>query len=419
MTDERPTFLTRLARRPFPIFLGLAAGFLGCCVAGRVAARQQPYESFQRFHIGIAPESHYYPTYSQTLNLARAHVKPGKTLVVIGGSSVLYGSGQRGTHVWTRRLQELLGDDYVVLNLAMRAGWPNEFSGLIIEQLVAEGVPLVAVVSGAEFIGWGSSWDGYFYRYLFWDAWGKGLLQPEPRREAWLQDGFYETFEKQQPADAKARRQLAEARDKALEMRRRGLIDGVTYSSDLWHYLGYRYCGTVWTMFRAKDFWKPHRKFPDTEPGELVPWELSHNPAQDEVHLRILRGVNEYGTNLELHKGKYDHVANQYKTFLPEAIRDRVLFVLRMEGAYYRNRLRPDERAVYEDMFFRISDAVRGVGMNTVVVGQNYGERDYADRSHFNESGGRKLAEDVAPQVRALKEKLYGAKPDAANGEKP
>ncbi|MDY3551790.1 hypothetical protein R5W24_000869 [Gemmata sp. JC717] len=412
MSDEpRPTFLARVARRPLPVLLGLAVGFLGCCVAGRVAARQQPFKNFVRFHPGIAPESHYYPTYSQTLNLARQHVKPDTTLVLVCGNSVLYGVGQRPAHLWSKHLQEELGDDYVVLNMAMRGSHPNEFGGLIAEQLAADGVRLVVVTIGSEGGGWGGLWDGQFYRYFFWDAWGKGQLLPHPPRDRWLTDEFEAQYE-YKGDDPAVRKVLDAQRREALEFRHRGRIDGVAYAADLWTYIADRYRGTVWTPMKYPKFWQPHRELADHEPGALVPWEAGHQPATVDPELRILRGQFQTGVGYNLLRGNYyREVGEQYKKFLPPSLEERVLFVLRMEGMYYRNKLPPDERKEYDEVFRRYRDAVRQAGLNVELVGERYEERDYADRSHLSESGGRKLATDLAPTIRAMNAKLYGPRP--------
>ncbi|MDY3551792.1 hypothetical protein R5W24_000871 [Gemmata sp. JC717] len=408
--DAPVAFLARVARRPLPVLLGLAVGFLGCCVAGRVAARQQPFKNFVRFHPGIAPESHYYPTYSQTLNLARQHVKPDTTLVIVGGNSVLHGVGQRPAHVWTKRLQELLGDRYVVLNLAMRAQWPNEVGGLIAERLAADGVPVVYVTIGTENVGWGCDWAGGTYPYFFWDAYGKGAVPADPRREQWLEHEFYDRFG-DEPADPAARRRRAAWRDQVREERHRGTVDGVAYAADLWTYVADRYRGTIWTPMKYPKFWAPHRTLTDSDPGATIPFEAYNGPAQEPFELNHMRHVAGSPIARELLQGRgQDAVGDQFGMYLADALRDRTLYVLRMEGAYFRNRLAPDDRATYEAVYRRLRDAVRGAGLNVELVGERYEERDYFDRAHLSESGGRKLAADLAPAVRAMSAKLYGTR---------
>src|SRR6202021_434933 len=88
-------------------------------------------------------------------------------------------------------LQELLGQNYVVLNLALRGTDPFEFGGLVAEKLASEGVPVVFVtvaLDGNADVSADSEWEGRVHKYFFWDAWGKGLLPPDVGRDQWLGD---------------------------------------------------------------------------------------------------------------------------------------------------------------------------------------------------------------------------------------
>src|SRR5262249_53483452 len=157
-------------------------------------------------------------------------------------------------------LQEVLGDDYVVLNLAVRAGCQEEVGALIAEKLTAEGVPLILICCAKP-----KGWDGSYHRYFFWDAWGKGQLPPEPRRKHWLKYEFATQY-----AD----------NEKILEQRRSGLVDGAVYSRDLWNYVAYNYCATTWTPLKYPDFWEPYRRLEDDDLGAKVPFEYLNNPSR-------------------------------------------------------------------------------------------------------------------------------------------
>src|SRR5262249_38079452 len=109
---------------PWALLVGVAAAFLGCCLAGHLASRRNHLHHFGRFHLMRPPEPLYYPTVGQVRQFARSHYDRDKVLVIVGGSSVLHGTGQRAGHVWTDRLQEELGDGYQILNLALRGGRP-------------------------------------------------------------------------------------------------------------------------------------------------------------------------------------------------------------------------------------------------------------------------------------------------------
>src|SRR5262249_8702245 len=173
----RPTTPGWLERAvvPGPLFLGAAGAFLLCCVGGFLAGRRNCYPAFERFHQFINIESAYYPTASQARALARARLDPAKVAVVVGGNSVLYGTGQRGRAVWTKELQALLGERYQVINLGARGAEPSEFGATAAEMLSGEYPRLIFISDLGSSTAPGNP-DGNIYRYFFWDAYYKGLL---------------------------------------------------------------------------------------------------------------------------------------------------------------------------------------------------------------------------------------------------
>jgi hypothetical protein len=406
--EPHVTFLARLARRPFPIFLGIVVGFVACCLAGRLAAKQQPFEDFVRFHAYRSPEVNYYPSFSRVLNLAREHIHPGKILVVVGGNSILHGVGQRESQVWTRHLQEQLGDRFEVLNLALKGNDPFELGGLVAERLVSEGAPVIFVTSALDGnidTGAGGEWEGRLYQYFFWDAWGKGLVPSDERRDQWLNDD--------------ASRKPYGGRNR-LELRYCGLIDGVTYADDLWNDVAYRYLCSVWSPLKYPKFWEAYRKLPDPDPGDTLPFDHFNNEAYVPISHKIMLAWIHTPLADGLLRGDSDErVARIHRRFVPAALQHRTLYVFRSEGVYYLKRLPPDEQARYRAVVHRLPQAINGEDLRVQVVGENYTERDYYDRSHFSEQGGRKVAIDLAPSIRSIAEKLYGASNANLPGGKP
>ena len=402
------TFLARLARRPIPVFIGLVVGFAGCCIAGRVAANIQPFEHFTRFHQHIMPTNHYYPSFSQVFNLARERAKTGKVLVVVGGNSIMHGAGQRESELWTRRLQTLLGEDYAVLNLALWGNDPFEIGGLIAERLASEGVHVILVTSALDGnldAGSWAEWEGRVYQYFFWDAWGKGLLPADERREEWLNsESTYKN-----PRFPLRR-----------EMRCHGLVDGLTYAADLWNTVSYRYLATVFTGLKYPDFWEPYCNSPDQDQGDLVPFELRTRVDEISRQLDIVRASIYCRSAQALLKGGNDEtVAAAYRNFLPANLYNRTLLVFRMECIYYREHLTTTEQEHYVAIARRLPEAIGGGGLHVQVVGENYSKQDFADRCHFSEKGGRKLASDLAPSIRAIAAQLYGLNDPNSKGVKP
>ena len=131
--DGRPAACPTLA--PRLLLLGVVASFLACCVAGRLLSRVNCLRNFTRFHPSINYQNLYYPTVSQVRSLARDTLDPDKVVVVLGGNSILQGFGQGAAGNWTRHLQELLGERFQVLNLALPNTIPFEFGAVAAEVL--------------------------------------------------------------------------------------------------------------------------------------------------------------------------------------------------------------------------------------------------------------------------------------------
>jgi hypothetical protein len=100
--------------------VGAAVGFGSCSVAGHLVP--ETMEPFTRFHFFVSPDTDYYPTVRSVWNMVLGRADRNKTMVIVGGSSVLYGIGQTSSKSFADFLGRELGDRYVVINLAMRGG---------------------------------------------------------------------------------------------------------------------------------------------------------------------------------------------------------------------------------------------------------------------------------------------------------
>src|SRR6516164_5275232 len=202
---------------PAGFFSGLVLSFLSCCVAGFILRNQNCYEAVERFHRFINIETLFYPTACQLRALGRSRLDPEKIAVVVGGNSILYGTSQRDEAVWTRRLQELLGQQYQVINLGTPGALPGEFGGVAAE-ILARDYPRLIFFTDQQPAAPAGDPDGHLYRYLFWDAYYKGLLQSDSlREERLLQLGDSRT-----------------AREKLVELKLQMVQDSYLSFRDLW-----------------------------------------------------------------------------------------------------------------------------------------------------------------------------------------
>jgi hypothetical protein len=210
--------------------------------------RRNVYRDFQRFHTAMSPETYHYPTVRHVRALARSR-GTGKTLVLVGGNSILHGCGQPESELWTRRLQEHLGDDYRVLNLGLKAALPAEFGGVAAEILSQEHERVIFVTNLVSLgVKLGEA-DGGHFRYFFWEAYHRGLLRKHPDREIRL----------------RALRENNKRDEAFAELQRQMRVDRLTSSRDLWSAVEYGDVSTVWSVQVRWNFPKPRKRYPDVD----------------------------------------------------------------------------------------------------------------------------------------------------------
>jgi hypothetical protein len=375
--DDEPGWAEFLA--PNALLAGAVASFLGCCGAGFLADRHNPFERFGRFHASLTPESLFYPTAGQVRALARSLLPPDKIAVVIGGSSRLHGTGQPAGSVWTNRLQAELGDEFRVLNLALRCGASSEFGQAVAEMLSAEYPRLIFITDAFPGGGMSPRPDGHCYRYFYWDAFYKGLLPPAPHREALL-------------------RKLDQGEENA-ELKRRMRLDSVCYFTGLWNWLGYRHLFTVWMPHNPGWFTRPRRSLDDSDPGPLPLDRRFPGPALGEWLSRLRAMIDSVQV---VGDGAVDWP--DYRELLhglfPGPLRPRVLLVLPRVSVYHLAQLRPKDRRTYTWVCAASVRATEAAGVAALEVGEGFAQEDYADFLHLSPSGGDKLAVRVATKVR-------------------
>jgi hypothetical protein len=388
---------------PPALFLGVGLSFLACCGAGFWASRHDCLENFQRFHVFLSPETLYYPTVNQVRQLVKGRVGPGQIAVVVGGSSILHGTGQTEAQLWTRKLQALLGGRYRVINLGMRSARTAEFGGVAAEVLSRDLKKLI-FVSDLHPEGMYGEPDGTYYRYFFWDAHARGLLVPHRRREERLRP-WAGKVEETEPGPGTG---VASREELQFQM---GLDRGC-YFNDLWTTLAYTHLVTVWTPLTRECFSRPRRRYADPEAGPGPP--ATRFATDFDRSMAQLRGQfagrcvkDAAGKWVEDPRpgtwARFDRVAREH---FPPSVRRRTLLLVVWNSAYHVNRLSADERSCYAAVSRLAVGRLKKLGFAALEVGKNYSPADYADYQHLTEAGGARMAAAVAPRVRALARRL-------------
>jgi hypothetical protein len=402
MTANRPDDLPAWARyiSPNSLFLGAVLGFAGCCLAGYLASRHNPFDEFERFHFLMSAETHYYPTANQVRELARSKLDPGKIAVIVGGSSRLHGTCQSIPFVWTRRLQDELGDEFQVLNLALRSGTTAEFAEPVAEMLYRE-YPRLIVVSDINPGGMSCHRpDGNLHRYFYWDAFYKGLLLPAPQRNTYLR----EVGGREDEVGRKAGKLLAAD----AELRRRMKLDAALYFTDLWNWVAYRHVFTLWDPNSQRPFTKPRWSMHDSDPGPLPVYTrfIGSDPLGQVALLRksisglalAEAGAGEGADDSAAPWTTFHHI--NLRASFPDPIRSRLVLLLPWHSRFHLNLLTPDEQVKYGRICRATVRITESEGIAALEIGAGFTIEDYADMLHFSPRGGDKMAVLVAAKVR-------------------
>jgi hypothetical protein len=372
------------------LLLGIAAGFFAAVRLGHDAAGYSKPSNFKRLHQRISPEAAFYPPFAMLENLALAHWRPGLTVVIVGGNSILQGVGQNEHELWSLRLQTLLGDRYVVVNLSLRGAYPSEGGALVAESLVRRGIPVIYVANS----GPGPTARAYesTYDFVFWDARAQGRLLTNLPRDTEL------TYRKTALLPA-GRAKLATA---ALSAN----LNRELHFQELWHHISYRHFSTIWTYVTREKFWRPRSEFIDWEPSS-PPLDQRFREGFD-TEMTITRTFSQTLAEPDGAGGwrasapsLQQAMIDIEEVFAPP-LRPHMLMLLSQNCPYYRDRLTRAERARDEFVYATYEKLWRDHGIACVTAGTDFTPADYRDRTHLSPEGGYKLAELVAAQIRKL-----------------
>lgn len=377
-------------------FLALLLGTLILAMAGRLASQTSSLHGFTRFHQYINPTSFYYPTASQVVALAREASEDNRIVVVIGGSSVMLGAGQSNAELWSHALQRKLGDRYRVLNLALPSGSPQEHGSVAFQYLVTRAGRVIYLTDvGGSF----NYPDGLFYPYVYWDAYYRGYLVPNPDAMPVIE-------------------QLSPSRSTSPtleELKLRAALDSVLSFSDLWNVVGYRWAFTTWSylVVPPDGYWfAPRSQFTDTQAGYTDAARYAQPPY--DVAMDIVRGsVQVTCTKSDAGLVRNPNVAPYWSAWeelaraaFPESVRPQIVMTQVMHARKYRDGLSADELRCYTGLWDETNDRLHALGYGAMVLGRDWTAEDHVDVVHPSAEGGVKMATELAAQVQDLAGRL-------------
>lgn len=380
------------------MLIGLGLGLLGLAVAGRLVTHTDWHPGFVRFHPYLTPETLYEPTVGELSAVVRANCRPDQILVVIGGNSILQGVGQPVDKIWSRRLQELLGDRYAVVNLAFRGSSMTDGGAVAAEALRHE-FPRQIYMANDTPLGAPDPVGSDPYRFMLFDAYYKGLLTDFPARDKAISE-----YSRNPVKYPEIFSQILSAR-----------VDSLLRFRDFWTWWSANLFFTFPTD-RSPDVrtaYKPRNAFLDTEPDfESIPFADRFSERFANAEMAITRGYTEIYYERDS-TGAWRWIPAQREGFqglvrnaFPDELKPRTLIIVSRNSPYYTRQLNDSERARDE---IAVQDALAGwreAGYSSIDYGGDFSVADYGDRTHLTVSGGRKLAELVAAEVEAMSDRL-------------
>jgi len=396
--DSSVTILEKFGQLllPFWVFSGIVVGFGLMVLAGRWLGKQNLFTDYQRSYIWISPDGYFYPSLNNLTHVV-SHIAPkGKILVLVGGDSVLVGVGQRKEQVWTKELQRLLGPEFQVVNLAFRGAGPMEMGAVVAEVSSKKYSRLIYVAREDQPLLMGPP-QGSTYAYLFWQAQATGTLVKFTPRSEEIKKAFF-------GSDAKLKGILIEA---CL----RGYFDCWTHASDLWNYIGYNCDFTVFNPFiyPPERFFEARKKSNDEayQDTEVPPIPERFKPLK-EKNMQIIRSIFQYCVErdaegeLRIKPAILDNFIRNARTAIPDEFKRRTLVLLSYNAPYLVHELSRDEYTAYEFVYDQGKSWLKKAGYHSILVDPDLIDQDFADGVHLTPSGGERMADNVAQEVRAM-----------------
>jgi hypothetical protein len=388
---EACAWLHDLPTKPFLAAFVLSFG--ACVFAGYAVGRRSMFESFVRFFQPIQPQTYFYPTARELVSYIENTVPKDKILVLVGGASYFRGTGQNPGELWSVELQRVLGERYAVVNFAIDQAGPPAFAGVAYQILARKYPRMVYVTTGGAF-----SEDpidgGDVYRYIYWDAYYKGLLAFDP---AWISRVRREED-----------RQMRNRETQELHLGKR--IDAATYACDLWTWIGYKHVFTVWsdsfplTPFRARN------RYFETDDPDLV--KKQHETRANREIVELIEGRERSSSRLgyvQAADGRWavdpqaqTAIARHYDQMFPPPVRSHAIIVMLRGNRFFMQTLTEDDRRRVDEMTRLGQQTIQKLGYRVLDVGADFSIDDYVDWGHLMASGGRKVAHTVADDIRRM-----------------
>lgn len=386
---------------PRVFLLGFVIGLLTCSLLGRKIAHDGYYENYIRIGGPYQVDNTFLVSPSQIRNVIRKECSKNKVLVLVGGSSIMMGSGQPVRYLWSRKLQELLGDGYCVFNLAGPAGVMNGYAATTLGILGNDYKNSYLITDMSETFASYNPDGVWSQKHYFWDAYYKNMLYPSVV-------GRLHKKEKEIQQEISIMSELDQAR---LEQIKAGeWLDSFLYFNDLWTYVHYNFFTTYYFHNAGYFQWKARKIAPDYD------YEVNFDDLRSLKQYSQPVNSPEFNQTVERYgnlKKYFEYTPDGYKLYdvyintFDKRVRDSFLTGTQQNvvvayiglSPYYSDHFVKQKQDAYETLYIRKAAVVEKYGYH--VVRPRFGAEDFVDPLHLNTLGGYKLAQVVGDQIKS------------------
>jgi len=364
-------------KKRFIIFLiALMLTFVFLVFLGHRTIKRNTFEGVLRFHDSISPSGSYFPTARQVWQYVIKKAKKDKINVIIGGSSVMYGVGQPQGFTIADKLQEKLGPNYLVMNLATKGGLIMG-QGLIFATLLKELNYPVIYIADKEISVPGNPMGSNPTFYFYWDAKFNDMLRPwKPREE---EEYKYLSF-------------------KTLDLPLGQLLNKPLAFNEFWNTVGFRNLQTTFSKLTPDHFWIPRNQVADRE----IDPEVKPFFYMPENQTRLVENLaKEFDPDSKI------TLIKSWDQEVPLEIRPNLIVVLCENNPILLNLM---SQTLQENRQNKVKEgfvALTQLGQNPVIACTGLLGNDYTDGVHLAISGAEKMTTTLANQV-VLRAKVLG-----------
>jgi hypothetical protein len=354
--------------------ISFASGFivtlLVISLLGHISLDRPQFPGLKRFWMYQSPSTNFFPTAKQLEAWAIQQIPDKDTgVVVIGGSSVLMGVGQPVDMSIAEELQQVLGSNFIVLNLALRGGSTFGQGEYISNSLRKKGyrVTLISDVFVNYVPPIENNWP---YQKTYWQARYAGMLSPSNLPDTQIEVEFFNL-------------------DRIL-----GFLNNSLLFQEVANYISYNYIPLTQSPAIGDQSLQPLKNYLDIEPN--TPYENRYvNPDWEKSQLEMVKSnaANNYSDD------SLRDTAKKLRLVLDRKFAPRILLVACKYNPRYVSQIEPTLKENYFENVKRQLKFYKQLGIEVESLCDDFSDREYSDGTHLSIEGAKKLASKLGKWV--------------------